>query len=505
MPLSARDARRLLVEGDLDGAKAACMAILAERPRAPHVHLLLGNIARRVGDTDAMRRHLDDARECEAPALQLTRLEWQWARLTGDTPGALQLLERLSTLEPDADRRQRLAFDATTLRAVELGKSGELDAAWRLLLEASTGNPELAFRREVHMAVGEWIDRDPQQLARLEAAFRTHPRSAGLLWCLAVAYDLVSDVARSRALVQANWHWAGALDPPSDLQVWDFVDLALVSPERADREVRYKALLFANRLEEALPLAPAYQRRLVADAIALSREGRDAMAPVRNPGTVTRSGEGRTGGTVFVFSGLREQVWIPAHVLDVYFAALDLRAVFLRDFERLLFLGEVPGLGNGVAEIAASLRAMAPTGPVYTMGISGGGLAALAYAGALGAERSLAFSPPSTLDPRRLDAMDDHRARAWVRRFVSRVDPTPFDGPALLARMPPEFRLTAYAPADGVEDRRHVERLQDDPRVRVHLVEGTGSHDSIGHASDKVGFLQLCRDALLGDNRGAGP
>src|SRR5690606_15159929 len=337
---------------------------------------------------------------------------YQLARSIGDNDAELEALDRLAGLEPDPGKRRRFAFDAFAKRAIAAGNAGDLEAAWTHIVEACALAPDLAFRKEVHAAVGEWIESDARQLPRLEEAFRANPRAAGLLWCLAVAYDLNAEVAKSRGLVQANWHWAGCLEPPADLQVWDFVDLSLVSPERADRSVRYKALLFENRLEEALHLAPTHHRRLLAEAVALSARGLASMAPARHPAQVMVSGEDRTRGTVFFFSGLREQVWMPAHVLDVFFAALGLRAVFLRDSGRLLFLGEAPGLGHGVDGIAVSLRAMAGPGPTCTMGISGGGVPALAYAGPLAAERSLVFSTPSTLDPDVLERMGDRRARA---------------------------------------------------------------------------------------------
>src|SRR5690606_18657885 len=100
MQLSGREARRLMEAGDLASARAVCMAILDRRPDAAHVHLLLGTIARRAGDVGAMRNHIRNARECDAPALALARLEYQLARSIGDNDAELEALDRFAGLEP---------------------------------------------------------------------------------------------------------------------------------------------------------------------------------------------------------------------------------------------------------------------------------------------------------------------------------------------------------------------------------------------------------------------
>lgn len=492
---SRKRVRELLRAGDLEAARAICEEILAREPGAWQMHVMLADIALRTGDVAGISHHNDAARANGAPGLQVAMFDFELGRLQGCEARQAHALARLMELQSDVPRWRREAFRLRARQAVAAGNAGDLDAAWAGLAEACHCAPNLTFPDFVHHAACAWVAKDMAQLESLERLFAANPRCAGLLWCLAMVLDAMYEPVRMRNLVRENWHWAASSDPPGQLLVWDFVE---GSNLQASEGLCYQALLFSGRLVDAVGSAPPWHKRLLGEAIELAAAGVVSMPPAPNRGPVTHSGGGRSNGTVVVFTGLREQAWVPAQVLDVFFAELGLHAIYVRDPNRLLFLGGLPGRGGSVEEVAASLRAEMPSGPVYTAGFSGGGIAAIVYARHLGACRTVVFSTPTTLDPVVVEQIGDKRAAAWHRRFLSMVDPKPFDAPSIVSRMPASYRLTAFAGADATEDRRHAERLQGDPRVHVELLEGVAHHDSMGHAAERHGFRRICREALLG-------
>ncbi|QJW84555.1 tetratricopeptide repeat protein [Ramlibacter terrae] len=131
---------------------------------------------------------------------------------------------------------------------------------------------------------------------------------------------------------------------------------------------------------------------------------------------------------LLVFTGLAgEAGGMPVTVLDAMLRELPMHVVYLRDFQRLLYLKGVAELGANYEETVVGLRALQQelgATELYCMGSSAGGYGALQYAAALQADTVLAFAPPTTTDldmVRRFDARGTtigHRLRTEVPHLL---------------------------------------------------------------------------------------
>lgn len=546
---------RLIEARDFESARRVSEAAVTADPNAAAPHLWLAQIALSDGRLADARVHLDAAIGNGAPEARVARLELALARREGRP--RLPWLERLVALEPHEPRWLREVFDLQfaarrnglalaalnrlldlapdpaamqslvalvdripgecvetcarlvaaapddwslrTVLATALALAGRMDEAWDEVATLVDLAPGRSFPPRLHVAIGTRLQEDAHR-ARLERVFEAHPRSAGLLWSLVTFLDTRGETARARALVREHWDWARHTTPPQDLVIWEYVDAATAGAlDDPGSPLHFQVLLFNNRIEEAIAFAPRRQvAPLLRQALALARSGVVAMPPLRDPGEVTVSGQDRPNGTVLVFAGIRDQAWLPAHLLDLFFAKRGLRAIYLRDYSRLAFLRGLASIGPSLDATIAHLRSLAGErrGPLYTLGMSAGGVGAVAYAEALGARASLVFSPQTTFAADEAARIGDARARAWARRLRESVDVHGFDMRDILPRMPAGYRVTAYAGAANPEDTAHVQRIAALPNVRVELIEGEAEHSTLGPATARVPFLRILAEAF---------
>jgi hypothetical protein len=194
---------------------------------------------------------------------------------------------------------------------------------------------------------------------------------------------------------------------------------------------------------------------------------------------------------VLIFMAEGRRFWSVMQVLLRVLEPFGQHLMFLSDSSPRFFLHGVDGLRPGYANSIEDLRKLAGALgdlPIYCLGSSKGGFAALRYGLDLGAEHVLAFSPWTSLA-----ANDDSPAadEVWTSRCMGAdaIDLKPlFAG---CSRIP---RLTIYYGALNGRDARHARRLADLPGVRVLAIEGYGGHGSLSQL-----IAQRKIEAVLGD------
>lgn len=174
---------------------------------------------------------------------------------------------------------------------------------------------------------------------------------------------------------------------------------------------------------------------------------------------ISPPGDGDT--IAVIFTGLRDRMQYPLTVLDHYLAALGVTAVYLRDFDRLLYWNGVRSWG-GPEAMPKRIRSLAAGRRLVVIGGSAGGFGAIRWGIDLGADRIIAFAPPTNLEEEFRQSIGDGRAKVLANR--------------LRRHIPPEERNLAHriAAAGG--------------RIPIHLVFGSANAIDSGHARNLAGI-----------------
>ncbi len=175
---------------------------------------------------------------------------------------------------------------------------------------------------------------------------------------------------------------------------------------------------------------------------------------------------------------------------------LGFHVIYLRDFRRLAYQDGVTPLGEGLAPTVEALRGMAhelEVRRVMCVGVSAGGYGALSYAGALGAERVLAFSPATNLDP----AFNTYLRWSEGSALLSRRFPGgEFDLRPRLAAQGGRPGATIVYGAQCWDDRFHAEHLAGLPGVELRPIDGFRGHMSAAELVHRGEFGALLQDVL---------
>jgi hypothetical protein len=177
----------------------------------------------------------------------------------------------------------------------------------------------------------------------------------------------------------------------------------------------------------------------------------------------------------------------PFHLFE-FTTALPVKRLFVRDPERVWFQRGIPGFGQTIDEVAASLRLVISEQEVERLvmiGNSAGGYGALVFGALLEADLVLSFSPQTNLDRAWMEEVGDHR---WVGNFTMLAD---LGGPDprwvdLRDALPRERRektvFEVHYPVHFEHDRRQAERL-----------EGVEGVEMRGHERGYHNFIQTLR------------
>ena len=209
----------------------------------------------------------------------------------------------------------------------------------------------------------------------------------------------------------------------------------------------------------------------------------------------------RPGDCLLVtFGGVNQGMGLPPFEFRRMTAGLDCKLALVRDPSQAWYQGPLPGVGEGLSDLALSLERVAGragVSRVACIGNSMGGYAALAVGSLMGADRVAALAPQSFIGRglrlRYLDRRWSSQMRA-ARRAPS-SDRSSWDLSRFLAE-PGYGAAEVYAGRDSRLDRVHAERLRSLPRTRVHL--RAGRHDLVKRLRDEGELQDLLQRLVSG-------
>ena len=238
------------------------------------------------------------------------------------------------------------------------------------------------------------------------------------------------------------------------------------------RETRLGSRMIPAIVEEIRKQVPVsnLQRPLITDD-----PTKDVIVSPRSPG----------GTLAVVFTGLRDYVSLPLETLDAYLSAAGITAVYLRDFNRLLFCNGVQSWGADFdSTLTALRRLMVQLGGfenVFTIGISAGGTGAINFALSLPAARAVCFGTPTTIVQPFLDEVKDRRARLVLARLNRLASPHMLDPrPRIKAQSAP-VKMDLIFGKNNALDRAHAEQLRDFPGVSLFGIAESSLHISMAN------------------------
>ena len=206
----------------------------------------------------------------------------------------------------------------------------------------------------------------------------------------------------------------------------------------------------------------------------------------------------REGQTLLaLFSGYQQGLGMPVMEFKRITEAVVAKLVFLRDVSQSWYHGPLPGVGNGLIEVAGKLRQLqANTGckRLVCIGNSMGGYGALLVGSLARADHVVAFSPQSFIGPWL-------RLRHWDRRWRRRISIArrsanalrdAFDLRAFLQR-PGYQRADVYADGDHRLDALHANHLRGIERTTIHAI--SGGHGAIRQLRESGELLSIVKSA----------
>jgi hypothetical protein len=173
---------------------------------------------------------------------------------------------------------------------------------------------------------------------------------------------------------------------------------------------------------------------------------------------------------VLVFTGTNDGLSMPLSLFDRYLATLNLTAIYLKDFNRLRFLQGIQSLSDNYQGTLEALRNMlnrAGVKRLCTIGNCVGGFAAIRYGIELGAERIVAFSPPTYTSRDPLTKMEEGR-RFMRTRLEANVPSEMMDLKPFLEARRHDAQIDLLYEEKDPRDRVNALRLSSLPGIRLH-------------------------------------
>lgn len=184
---------------------------------------------------------------------------------------------------------------------------------------------------------------------------------------------------------------------------------------------------------------------------------------------------------VFVFTAMNDAFGIPLSIFDRYLAALGVSAVYLKDFNRLLYLRGVRSLGSDYQTTVAALRGILDrlrVQELYVFGHSSGGFAAIRYGVELRACRIVCFSTATRISAELVPQFRRSR-RITTKRYLASATSDMCDLKPFLQNKRHASEIRLYY-ADGDEfDRAEALHLEGLEGVSLHQVAGVSKHNIV--------------------------
>jgi pimeloyl-ACP methyl ester carboxylesterase len=216
----------------------------------------------------------------------------------------------------------------------------------------------------------------------------------------------------------------------------------------------------------------------------------------------------RDSSTLLVaFGGINSMLGVPIFEFFKSTGGIDVKRLFVRDLRQAWYHCGIPGHGDTVEEVSASLSELAARHGVRRLVVAGnsaGGYAAMLFGTLLGADVVLGFAPQTVIDLDVLAEMDDHRWDEPLRGLAAAgaLDSRWTDlATALPAARIADTRYELYFDDSFPPDRLHAERMADLAGTSLHRHDG-GSH-SIAMEMRASGELRSALQSAVRPEAGA--
>ena len=382
-------------------------------------------------------------------------------------------------------------------------KANAIEMLWAEIEALFACDPDPNVARSVQLTLKENLMSNMDYHPAILRLHQTYPKSQFLLWLYAETLKSLGKTDEYRTLIYENWDWLKEKRPPTRATIVALSGLgASALPENSDDQTKYYHFLLADLIDEAIGVAPSSAVKIVLQEISVLRGDKKTSVPdfsFLEPCRVV--GPERKKGIVIVFGGLSDKYSFPAATLDHAFAHLGLTAIYLKDFSRLIYLNGVEGLGHNYKDTLSALSLTiqglpGPARPLHTFGMSAGSYAAMIYGAALGANKSLVFSPPAGLSEDTDKHVNETRSRVVLRRIRSNVNLDNFELSESLEAANKGYRVTACVPAGSAVDCRHAKLIEAMPRTNVQYIKGCDVHNVLPVVAARRGLVSLLSKAF---------
>ena len=209
-----------------------------------------------------------------------------------------------------------------------------------------------------------------------------------------------------------------------------------------------------------------------------------------------------TSGTLVVILGgaYRKSLGMPIELMDRYFAARNISALYVRDGAIRTITGVSGGSSPSQALEERVREAQKKLGEkrLYIVGVSAGGFEAIRLGLRCTPDGVIGISAPTNLTQSFLDTVEDKRARLLVKRFNRLYSDYELDMALPLRQHPNPPPIHLIFPVENYGDRTQAEYLGAWPNVTLHPItgwKGHNVHEKLIATGELFGFF----DKLISD------
>lgn len=181
---------------------------------------------------------------------------------------------------------------------------------------------------------------------------------------------------------------------------------------------------------------------------------------------------------VLIFAGSNDAVSMPLPLFDHFLAAVNITAIYLKDFNRLRFLSGIQSLHASYEGTIANLKEMLQHLGIkhtYTIGNCDGGFAAIRYGIELDAKRIITFGAP-THSPAGPMSKIEHARNFMSHRLAAKVPAEMMDLKAFLEGRRYSTRIDLFYEHQDERDGMQAQHLAGLPGVHLNPQPGLSNH-----------------------------